>query len=65
MHYGKEYEGGRVVAKRAKGKRLTKTGRWTLLSTAGVSRRFVASLQTTKIVGGVRVALFTVPKKFK
>lgn len=53
------------MAKRAKGKRLTKTGRWTLLSTAGTQRRFVGRLQFSKIVGGVRVAVFTVPKKFK
>lgn len=53
------------MAKKAKGKRLTKTGRWNLEATTGTKRRFVARLQWSKIVGGVRVAIFTVPKKFK
>jgi hypothetical protein len=53
------------MAKKAKGKRMTKTGRWNLDTTEGTKRHFVGQLQWTKIVGGVRIAVFTVPKKFK
>jgi hypothetical protein len=52
------------MARKAKGKRLTKTGRYTIEATTGKKRRFAGRLRYSEVVGGVRIAVFTVPKKF-
>ncbi len=50
--------------KPAKGKRLTKTGRWKLTSKKGKEREFTCTLIKTINIGGKRLAIFSVPKAF-
>lgn len=44
------------------GERMTKGSGWRLATTKGKPRVFVATLQETINVGGVRLAIFIVPK---
>ena len=48
----------------SKGKRLTKTGRWSLVSKRGRIREFSCSLIQTINLGDKRLAVFSVPKNF-
>ena len=54
-----------VEKKPVKGKRLTKTGHWKLTSKRGKEREFTCTLIKTINIGGTRLAIFSVPKKFK
>lgn len=54
-----------VEKKPAKGKNLNKTGRWKLTSKKGKLREFSCTLIKTINVGGTRLAIFSVPKKFR
>lgn len=60
-----EAEEKMAVKKPARGKRLTKTGRWKLTSKRGKVREFTCTLIKTINFGGKRLAIFSVPKKFK
>jgi hypothetical protein len=51
--------------KPAKGKKLTKTGRWVLTSKKGKIREFNCTLIKTINYGGKRLAIFSVPTAFK
>ncbi len=54
-----------MATKIAKGKKLTKTGNWTLKSKRGKIREFNCTLIKTINFGGKRLAIFSVPTKFK
>jgi hypothetical protein len=51
-----------VMAKRRKGKRLTKTGSYEITAKKGKKRSFTGTLEGTMNIGKVRVAIFHVPK---
>ncbi len=52
------------MAKARKGKRLTKTGKYTIAATKGRKRSFTGRLMSTFNFGKRRIALFYVPKSF-
>ncbi len=54
-----------VKTKVAKGKKLTKTGKYTLISRKGVIREFNCTLIKTINYAGKRLAIFSVPTSFK
>ena len=49
---------------RRRGKRLTRTGSWTLTPKKGRKRDFTGTLKKILNIGKVRIAIFTVPKTF-
>jgi|AP3Bu8745761321_1050154.scaffolds.fasta_scaffold30132_1 hypothetical protein len=52
------------MAKVRRGKRLTKTGRYTITARKGRKRSFIGRLMSTFNFGKRRIALFYVPKSF-
>lgn len=51
------------MAKRPrKGKRLTRTGKYKISTTAGSQREFIGTLMATFNLGKYRIAVFRVPK---
>jgi hypothetical protein len=47
-----------------KGKRMTSGAGWRLSTTRGRQRQFAATLLKTFNLGGRRIAIFSVPKRF-
>lgn len=48
-----------------RGKRMTKGKGWTLTAKLGNKRKFYGTLLGTHNLGARRIAIFSVPKKFK
>ena len=54
-----------AIKKPKKGKRLTATGKWKIVSTKGSKREFAGTLLSTFNFGAKRIAIFSVPKSSK
>jgi hypothetical protein len=53
------------MAKTPKGKKMTKTGKYTLETTKGKKRKFTGTLlKTINVTKTSRIAIFSVPKGF-
>ena len=53
------------MAKTRRGKKMTKTGGYKILTTKGGERGFRGTLLKTFNVGNLRLAIFSVPKRAK
>jgi len=53
------------MTKTKRGKRMTKTGHYDILTTKGKTRKFIGTLLKTFNVGNLRLAIFRVPKRKK
>lgn len=51
-----------MAAKKTKGKRLTKTGKYEIKAKKGRERSFTGTLLQTFNIGDIRLAIFSVPK---
>jgi len=51
-----------MAAKKTKGKRFTKTGKYEIRAKKGRERSFTGTLLKTFNIGGLRLAIFSVPK---